>query len=103
MGFLLKGLGRSSVEWVKKENDKGFIDRALKMDVEGVIKHTIENDSACSGGAAASAISTCKALGAERGILLDYYTSYDIMPMIVSLDMLGFCINLCRKNSSFYP
>lgn len=79
-GFLVKGTGRSSVEWVKKENDKGFIDRALKMDVEGVIKHTIENDSACSGGAAASAISTCKALGAERGILLDYYTSYDIMP-----------------------
>ncbi len=79
-GFMVKGTGRASVEWVKKENDKGFIDRALKMDVEGVLKHSIENESACSGGAAVSAISTCKALGAEKGILLDYYTSYDVMP-----------------------
>jgi AmmeMemoRadiSam system protein B len=79
-GFLSKGVGPASVEWVKKENDKGFIDRALKMDIEGLLKHAQENDSACSSGAAASAIATCKALGAEKGMLLDYYTSYDIMP-----------------------
>ena len=79
-GFLVKGVGPSSVEWVKKENDKGFIDRALRMDTEGLLKHAQENDSACSAGAAASAIATCKALGAEKGVLLDYYTSYDILP-----------------------
>jgi AmmeMemoRadiSam system protein B len=79
-GFLKKGIGPSAVEWVKKENDKGFIDRALKMDTEGVLKHALENDSACSAGAAASAMATCKSLGAEKGILLDYYTSYDILP-----------------------
>jgi hypothetical protein len=79
-GFLTKGVGPSAVEWVKKENDKGFIDRALKMDTAGLLKHAQENDSACSAGAAASAMATCKALGAEKGILLDYYTSYDIMP-----------------------
>ena len=79
-GFLTKGVGPSAVEWVRKENDKGFIDRALKMDGEGLLKHAGENDSACSAGAAASAVATCKALGAEKGVLLDYYTSYDIMP-----------------------
>jgi len=79
-GFLTKGIGPASVKWVKEENDKGFVDRAMKMDTAGLLKHTLENDSACSAGAAASAISTCKALGAEKGILLDYYTSYDIMP-----------------------
>jgi hypothetical protein len=79
-GFLSKGIGPASVEWVKKENDKGFVDRALKMDAAGLLKHALENDSACSAGAAASAMATCKALGAEKGILLDYYTSYDIMP-----------------------
>ena len=79
-GFLRKGVGPPSVEWVKKENDKGFIDRALKMDAEGLLKHALENDSACSAGAAASAVATCKALGSEKGVLLDYYTSYDIMP-----------------------
>jgi AmmeMemoRadiSam system protein B len=79
-GFLNKGIGPASVEWVKQENDKGFIDRALKMDAEGLLKHALENDSACSAGAAIAAMATCKALGAEKGILLDYYTSYDIMP-----------------------
>src|SRR4030042_835094 len=52
-GFLRKGVGPPSVEWVKKENDKGFIDRTLKMDAEGLLKHALENDSACSAGAAA--------------------------------------------------
>ncbi len=79
-GFLNKGVGPASVEWVKKENDKGFVDRALKMDAAGLLKHALENDSACSAGAAISAMATSKALGAEKGILLDYYTSYDIMP-----------------------
>lgn len=79
-GFLTKGVGPSAVEWVKKENDKGFIDRALRMDIEGLIKHAAENDSACSAGAAASAMATCKAMGAKKGVLLDYYTSYEILP-----------------------
>jgi len=79
-GFLNKGIGPASVEWVKKENDKGFIDRALKMDAEGLLKHALENNSACSAGAAISSMSTSKALGSEKGVLLDYYTSYDIMP-----------------------
>jgi AmmeMemoRadiSam system protein B len=79
-GFLSKGVGPASVDWVKKENDKGFIDQALRMDAEGLLKHALENDSACSAGAAVSAMATSKALGAEKGILLDYYTSYDIMP-----------------------
>jgi AmmeMemoRadiSam system protein B len=79
-GYLRKGVGPASVEWVKKENDRGFIDRALKMDAEGLLKHAVENDSACSAGAAVSAMATCKVLGSEKGVLLDYYTSYDIMP-----------------------
>jgi len=79
-GFLAKGIGPASVKWVKEENDKGFVDRALKMDAAGLLKHALENDSACSAGAAVSAMATCKALGAYKGILVDYYTSYDIMP-----------------------
>lgn len=79
-GFMSKGVGPASVEWVKKENDKGLIDFALNMDAEGLIEHARKNESACSPGAAASAIATCKAVGAKKGRLLDYYTSYDILP-----------------------
>jgi hypothetical protein len=79
-GFTTKGVGPASVEWVKKVNDKGFIDCALKMDPEGLLDHALKNDSACSAGAAASALATCKAMGSGMGVLVDYYTSYDIMP-----------------------
>jgi MEMO1 family protein len=79
-GFMAKGVGPAAVEWVKKVNDKGFIDCALKMDAEGLLTHALKNESACSAGAAASAIATCEVLGAKKGVLLDYYTSYDIMP-----------------------
>jgi len=79
-GFLSKGVGPASVEWVKRENDRGFVDLALAMDAKGLLKHAMDHDSACSAGAAASAVSTSRALGAEKGTLLDYYTSYDIMP-----------------------
>ena len=79
-GFLNKGVGPASVEWVKEENDRGLIDFALRMDAEGLVEHARKNESACSPGAAASAIATCKAIGARKGVLLDYYTSYDILP-----------------------
>ncbi len=78
-GFLTKGTGPVSVEWVKNVNDKGFIDCAVKMDAKGLIDHALKNSSACSAGAAASVIATCEALGSKKGILLDYYTSYDVM------------------------
>lgn len=79
-GFLKKGVGLAAVEWVKNENDKDFIDLALIMNIEGLIKHAEENLSACSAGAAASAIATSRVLGSERGQLIDYYTSYDVLP-----------------------
>lgn len=79
-GFLKKGTGPSSVRWVKTENDRGFIDLALKMDGAGLLKYALENESACSAGAVVASVATCKELGVEKGTLLDYYTSYDIMP-----------------------
>ncbi len=79
-GFVTKGVGPSAVEWVKKKNDKGLLDCALRLDTEALLTHALEEESACSAGAAASAMATCKSLGAEKGFLLDYYTSYDILP-----------------------
>ena len=79
-GFVTKGIGPQAVEWVKNVNDRGFVVEALRMDAEALLKHAEEHDSACSAGAAAAALTTCKALGAEKGTLLDYFTSYDVMP-----------------------
>ena len=78
-GFLTRGTGPASVEWVKNVNDKGFVNKALEMDAVGLLDHALKNSSACSAGAAASVIATCQVLGSKKGTLLDYYTSYDIM------------------------
>jgi AmmeMemoRadiSam system protein B len=79
-GFVPKGRGEGALTWVKEVNDKGFVDRALRMDAAGLIEHAEAEQSACSGGAAASAIAVCQEMGAASGTLLDYYTSYDVMP-----------------------
>ncbi len=79
-GFSPRGIGQNALDWVRNENDKGFIDLALAMDAPGVLEHAARYHSACSAGAAATVISSCQALGADRGRLLDYYTSFDIMP-----------------------
>lgn len=79
-GFSPKGRGPGAVEWVRQTNDRGFIDRALAMDGPGLLDHAARNLSACSAGAVAAAAAACQALGSGQGVLLDYYTSYDVMP-----------------------
>jgi AmmeMemoRadiSam system protein B len=79
-GFAPKGYGPGAVKWVKEVNDKKFIDEALKLDGAGMLKTAAEDQSACSAGGAVAAVATAKADGAQKGALVDYYTSYDIMP-----------------------
>lgn len=79
-GFVSHGTGASAVKWVKNENDKRVIDAMLEMDPGKVIKEALANDNACCSGAAATAISAAKELGASRAELVTYATSYDISP-----------------------
>lgn len=79
-GFAPKGIAKDSFEWVKNVNDKGFIDKVLDLDAEAAIKHAINNQSSCSPGAAASVIGAVKTLSTSpNAMLVDYYTSADIM------------------------
>ena len=79
-GFSPQGRGDRALKWVKEENDRGFIDLALAMDAAGMLDHAARHHSACSAGGAAAALAACQAMGAEKGLLADYYTSADIMP-----------------------
>jgi hypothetical protein len=78
-GFSPQGRGDQALDWVRQENDKGFIDAVLTMDETALLDHAARNQSACSAGAAAAAVAACQALGSSRAHLLDYYTSADIM------------------------
>ncbi|MBU2623534.1 MAG: AmmeMemoRadiSam system protein B [Proteobacteria bacterium] len=79
-GFVSHGTGAKAVKWVKDENDKKVIDAMLEMNPGKVIKEALSNDNACCAGAAATAISAAKELGASRAELVTYITSYDISP-----------------------
>jgi len=76
-GFTPKGLGADSRRWVREENDRGFLDATLAMDPDAAIEHALANRSACSPGAAATAMSFARARGATEGVLIGYATSYD--------------------------
>ncbi|MFZ5447480.1 MAG: AmmeMemoRadiSam system protein B [Thermodesulfobacteriota bacterium] len=79
-GWAPKGHGPEAVKWVKEVNDKKFIDQALKLDGEGMLKTAAQDQSACSAGGAVAAVAAAKAQGAANAVLIDYYTSYDVMP-----------------------
>ncbi|MBM4295275.1 MAG: AmmeMemoRadiSam system protein B [Deltaproteobacteria bacterium] len=79
-GWSPKGFGAEAVKWVKEVNDKRFIDETLKLDAAGMLRAGAEDQSACSAGGAAAAVAAAKKLGAGKARLVDYYTSYDVMP-----------------------
>jgi AmmeMemoRadiSam system protein B len=79
-GFSPKGYGSKALKWVTEENDAGVIKLMSAMDPEKVIKEALENQNACCAGAAATAISAAKALGANKGVTIAYATSHDKSP-----------------------
>jgi AmmeMemoRadiSam system protein B len=79
-GFMPHGVGESAVDWVRDENDRGFIAAALSMDTDRVLAHARDRFSACSSGAVAAAISFSFNSGAKRGVLIGHKLSYDVHP-----------------------
>ncbi len=79
-GFTPAGTGSEAVKWVKEVNDRGLIDIVLEMRAEDVVKEASQNKSACGAGAIAATTSACKEMGAKKGYLVEYTTSYDVRP-----------------------
>jgi AmmeMemoRadiSam system protein B len=79
-GWAPKGYGAEAVKWVKEVNDKRFMDAVLKLDARGAVAAANQDQSSCSAGAPAAAMAGAQKMGAARAILVDYYTSFDVMP-----------------------
>jgi hypothetical protein len=79
-GWAPKGTGAAAVQWVKEVNDKRFMDAVLQLDALGAVNAAIQDQSSCSAGAPAAAIAAAQKMGATKALLVDYYTSYDVMP-----------------------
>jgi hypothetical protein len=79
-GFTPQGTGMDAVRWVKEENDRSLIDKAVAMDARGLIQDARTLHNTCSAGPIASVIASVSRRGVKSGSLLEYYTSYDIAP-----------------------
>ena len=79
-GWAPKGYGAEAVTWVKQVNDKRFLDAVLKLDAMGAVNAATQDQSSCSAGAPAAAMTGAQKMGATKALLVDYYTSYDVMP-----------------------
>lgn len=79
-GFFPSGTGERALAWVREVNDKRFIESVLAMDVGAAIDRALRERSACSAGGAIAALSFARAMGATRGELIRYMTSFDVHP-----------------------
>lgn len=76
-GFTPQGYGPNALEWMR-ENDSRIIDLALNMRADDIVQEAMRNHNACGSGAMAATVSAAKAMGAEKGILIEYTTSHDV-------------------------
>ncbi|MBU1168743.1 MAG: AmmeMemoRadiSam system protein B [Proteobacteria bacterium] len=79
-GFSPAGTGKKGVAWVKEENDKRMVNHLVAMNEKEILKEALTAYNACCGGAAAAVVAAAKAMGADKGELLGYTTSYDKRP-----------------------
>lgn len=80
-GFEPAGSGDRGVDWVRQENDRGFIDAVLAGDASAVIDHGTRNQSACCAGAVGATMTAVEAYGGRAAPrLVDHYLSYDVRP-----------------------
>ncbi|UCF98783.1 MAG: AmmeMemoRadiSam system protein B [Spirochaetaceae bacterium] len=79
-GFTPHGTGPGAVKWVKEVNDRRIVEALLAVELEKALDLARREQSACSVGGAVAAARFAQAMGAVRGELLEYRTSYDIAP-----------------------
>jgi AmmeMemoRadiSam system protein B len=88
-GFAPAGTGEQALEWVRA-NDERVINLILAMQAEEIVAETAAHRNACGGGAVAGTVAAARTLGAGKGYLLEYTTSYHVMPRGPATDFVGY-------------
>lgn len=77
--FTPAGYGVRAYKWIQG-NDARLLQLAQQMRAGSILPEVLQHHSACGPGTLAATVSAAKALGAGRGYLVDYKTSYDVVP-----------------------
>ncbi|MEN6506601.1 MAG: AmmeMemoRadiSam system protein B [Planctomycetaceae bacterium] len=72
------GRGAAGEQWARR-NDNRMLQRIEAMDAQAVLAEADVHRSACGSGAVAATIAACRALGATRGVCLEYTNSYEVV------------------------
>jgi len=78
-GFTPKGSGADAVRWVREENDRRMLDLMVRLDAEGAVAEAATHRNACGAGAVAATMAAAREMGAQRGCVVQYTTSFDVM------------------------
>jgi len=78
-GFTPKGMGEAALRWVRDENDRRILDLIAGLKAEQIVPEARDHLNACGSGAIAATLAAVGVLGAIKGIVLCYTTSFDIM------------------------
>lgn len=78
-GFCPVGAGPAGIEWAKDVNDMEFINFALELESEELLRAALENSSACGPGAVSVLTGVVAGLGKSKGTLLAHTNSSEVM------------------------
>ncbi len=78
-GFVPAGYGAAAHRWMK-ENDGRMLRLAQEMRESEIPAEASRHSNACGAGAIAATVAAARAMGAQRGYLLEHTTSYDVVP-----------------------
>lgn len=79
------GHGAKGAKWAR-QNDRRMLDLVAALEANDVVAEAHSHMNACGAGAVAACMAACKAMGAARGIVLEYTTSYDVIHAIYPTD-----------------
>jgi AmmeMemoRadiSam system protein B len=88
-GIVPAGTGEPGLAWARA-NDRRLLDLVVALETGRVLGEAHAHYNACGPGAVVVTMAMTQALGATRGQLLDYTTSYDVMPRGRPSDLVGY-------------
>ncbi|MGI6376623.1 MAG: AmmeMemoRadiSam system protein B [Anaerolineae bacterium] len=88
-GMAPAGVGEAGLQWTH-ENDRRMLALVEQLDAPGVLREARAHHNACGAGAVAAAIASAVELGAQRGVLLHYTTSHEVLPLGEPSDLVGY-------------
>jgi len=89
-GMTHAGVGAAGHKWVTEQNDRRLIDLICAMEADAILPEAQAHHNTCGAGAIAATVAAAADLGADRGVLVDYTTSHDVLPRGEPIDFVGY-------------